>query len=54
MDEAEEIGFRLKQKDDASSTLAQEGIICDRILGKGSYAKVLLAYYKKLKKGCGC
>ena len=58
MEEAEEIGFKLKlkdnkwlkQKDDASSTLAQEGIICDRILGKGSYAKVLSAYYEKLKK----
>ena len=40
----------LKQRESTSATLAQEGIIYDQLLGEGSYAKVISAYYKRLKK----
>ncbi len=40
----------LPKKEKTSSTLAQEGIILEKTLGEGAYAKVKSAYYEKLKK----
>lgn len=57
-DEMDEIDFRLKLKgnkflkqgENVFATLSQEGIIYKELLGEGSYAKVISAYYEKLKK----
>ena len=39
----------LKQRENSFATLAQQGISCERVLGEGSYAKVIAAYYKRVK-----
>ena len=40
----------LKQRESTFATLAQEGIIYEQLLGEGSYAKVVSAYYERIDR----